>query len=195
MLDADALAERVVGFDVGGKLALRVEGEGQVDAFAPGELFSEVAEDFGAGDGGLVGEDGVAVLVAEGLALQVEPAGVDGGVEAPVVEGEREIVARPGNLVGGGGFFEEAVGVGAVGALEVFEFDDGYARAGGRTERGGVVDLGSAGWRGELGVGGGGRGEKRGGGKGQEQAGAIGDGMGVAKETKHGDWTAPYGQL
>ena len=77
------------------------------------------------------------------LLLSVEPARVDGGVEAPGVEGQREVVADPGNVIAGGGFFEDGIGAAAVGALHVFELDDGDARAGGRMEGGGIVDLGS----------------------------------------------------
>ena len=43
-------------------------------------------------------------------------------------------MANPGNAVFGGGIFEERVGAGAVGALEVFKLDDGDARAGRRLE-------------------------------------------------------------
>jgi hypothetical protein len=107
-----------------------------------GELLRELLELVGGLDGDLVGEDGVAVLVAEGLAFGVEEAGVDGGLEAPVVLREREVVADPGDVVLGGGVFEERVGAGAVGALEVFKLDDGDASAGRRLEGGGVVDLG-----------------------------------------------------
>ena len=127
-----------------------------------GEGLGELAEDVVAGDGGLVGEDLVTILVADGLAFGVEIAGVEGGVEAPGVEGEGKVVAEPGDVVFGRGIFEEGVGAGAVGALHVFKFDDGYTGAGGGTEGAGVVDLGSRGRRAELGVCAGGE-EKRGG--------------------------------
>ena len=88
------------------------------------------------------------------LALGVEPAGVDGGLEAPVMEGQREVVADPGDVVLRGGLLEDGVGGGAVGALHVLKLDDGHAGAGRRLEGGGVVDRGG-GRRAELGVGGG----------------------------------------
>jgi len=78
------------------------------------------------------------------------------------MEGEGEVVANPGDAVFRGGVVEEGVCAGAVGALHVFEFDDGDPGSGGGMEDGGVVDLG--GWRGvaKLGVGaGGGKREQR----------------------------------
>ena len=47
----------------------------------------------------LVGENVVAVLVAQSLALGVKVARVHGRLKAPVVEGQREVVAYPGNVV------------------------------------------------------------------------------------------------
>ena len=193
VLDADALAEGVVGFDFSEELALGVERKGQGDVVVSGELGRKCGKDFRADDGGLIGEDLVTVLVAEGFAFGVEPAGVDGGEQAPVMEGEREVVADPGDVVGGGGLLEDDVGAGAVGALEVFKLDDGDAGSGGGTERGGGVDLGSGLRRGELGVGCRAR-EKRGGGEGQKEAdtcGASGNGLGKAHEAMHRGWMAP----
>jgi hypothetical protein len=46
VLDADALAEGVVGFDFGGQLALRVDGEGQGDALALANLVVKSQQDF-----------------------------------------------------------------------------------------------------------------------------------------------------
>lgn len=149
-----------------------VDGEGEGDFVLLSERLRELAEEVGAvGERGLAGEDEVAILVAEGLAFGVKEAGVDGGVEAPGVHGEREIVADPGDVVGGRGFFEDGVGAAAVGALHVFKFDDGYAGASRGMEGGGVVDLGSGRRCAELGVGGGGE-EKRGG-EGQGEGGAV----------------------
>ena len=164
VLDADALAEGVVGFDFLGEAAHGIDGEGQSDAVGGGEALREVLELAGGFDGDLVGEDLVAIVVAEGFAFGVEEAGVDGGLEAPGVLGEREVVADPGDVVLCGGLFEEGVGLGAVGALHVFELDDGDACAGRRLEGGGVVDLGG-GRRAELGAGG--DGEQRGEGQGR----------------------------
>ena len=152
VLDADFLAEGVVGFDLGGQFAVGVQGEGKGEFVAGGEFFSEVAQVLERGDGRLVGEDFVAVFVTELFRFDIEPAGVDGGLEAPGVEGEREVVADPGNFVGVGGFFEKRVGGAAVGALHVYEFDDGYAGARRRLERGRVVDLGGGRRSAELGL-------------------------------------------
>ena len=102
-------------------------------------------------DGDLVGEDKVAIVIAKLLAFGVEETGVDGGLEAPVVEGERKVVADPGNVVLFGGLFEQRVGGGTIGALEVFKFDDRNSSAGGRLEGSGVVDRGG-GRRAELGM-------------------------------------------
>ena len=151
---------------------MRVDGEGEGDFVVVGEGLRVLAEDVGGDDGDLVGEDIVSVSVADCFALGVKEAGVDGGVEAPGVQGEGEVVADPGDVVGGRGIFEHGVGAAAVGALHVFKFDDGYAGTGGGTEGGRVVDRGSRGRRAELGVGGGGGEEKRGG-EGQGEDGAV----------------------
>ena len=110
------------------------------------ELLSELAQQIGADDGGLRSEDLISVLVAKAFAPGVEPAGVDGGLEAPIMHGQREVAAYPGNLVLGHGLFEQRVGAGAVGALHVCKLDQGYAGSGGRPENRGVEDPGS-GWR------------------------------------------------
>jgi len=195
VLDADALAEGVVRLDRRSELALGIDGEGQGDTVALSELLRELAQGGGADDGDLVGEDLVAVLVAEGLGAGVEPAAVDRRLKAPVVHGKREIVAQPGNLVLGDGLFEEGVGAGAVGALHVRELDQGDAGAGGRTEGGGVMYLGSGLRCAELGMEAGcGYGQKGGGGKAEEKAGPLnmsGDAMCKGKKTRHSGWTAP----
>jgi len=140
-LDAGALGEGDVGVDIVGQLALGIDGEGQAEAVALGELLGEFGQRVGVVDGALIGEDLVAVFVADGLAFRVEPAGVDGGVAAPVVIGDEKVVADPGDLVLGGSGFESGIGDSAGGALEVIELDDGDAGAGGGMERGGVEDL------------------------------------------------------
>jgi len=184
VLDADALAEGVVGLDEAGELSLRIDGEGQSNAVGLGELLSELGENVEAGDGGLAGEDGVAIFIAEGLGFGVEPASVYGCLEAPCVEGQGEVVADPGDVVLGGGFEEQRVGAGAVGALEVFKFDDGDAGSGGGDEGGGVVDLGAARRRRELG-------DAR---SGSEDQRREGEQVGYAERAHDGghfDWTAP----
>jgi len=74
MFDADALAERVIGLDQFGQLALGIDGEGQGEVAAGGKLFSEIAQDIRADDRGLIRKDLVAILVAQNLAVGVEPA-------------------------------------------------------------------------------------------------------------------------
>jgi len=145
VLDADALAECVVSLDGGGEFALGIECEGELDVVVLCVVLSELAQDVERGDGGLAGKDGVAIIVAQLLAFGVEPAGIDGGLEAPRMEWEGEVVANPGDVVFGCGVFEDDVGVGAVGALHVFEFNDGYTGADGGFERGGVVYRGGGG--------------------------------------------------
>ena len=83
----------------------------------------------------------IAIVVAESLGTGVKPAGVDGGLAAPVVVRDEEVVAYPGDVVGGGSLHEGGVGGGATGALEVVEFDDGDAGPGGGMKCGGVEDL------------------------------------------------------
>ena len=125
--------------------------KGRAMPCAGGKFLRELAELVGGLDGDLVGEDVVAIVVAKFLALGVKEAGVDGGLEAPVMEGEREVVTDPGDVIFFGGLFEQRVGGGAVGALEVFKFDDGDFGAGGRLEGSGVMDRGGF-WRAELGM-------------------------------------------
>ena len=137
--DSDAFTEGEIGFDQGCERAVGIDLQGKVDFVAVRKLLSELAQRVPADNGGLRGEDGVAVLIAQ-LALAIEPAGVDRSVHAPVVEGEREVMANHGNVVFGRGLFKERVGSRAVGALQVFEVDQGDACAGGRLEGGGVVD-------------------------------------------------------
>ena len=188
VLDADALAEGPVGFDFVSQFAGGIDHEGQGDAVRGGEVLGELLELGGGFDGDLVGENRVAVVVAKGLASGVEVARVDGGLEAPVVLREREIVADPGDVVFGRGLFEEGVCAGAVGALKVFKLNDGDASAGRRLEGGGVVDLGGIGLA-ELGVGW--DGDEGGEGEGKQKAGELAQGETVAEETMHGVWTAP----
>ena len=143
-----------------------------------GEVLSELAEYVEVGDGGLVGEDGVAVVVAEFFAFAVEPAGINGGLEAPGMEWQGEVVADPGDVVLGRRVFEDRVGVAAVGALHIFEFDDGDARAGGGFERGGVVH-GRGGRRTKLRAGSWGCGDGKGGYEGGEQGCSAGEALAI----------------
>lgn len=161
-VDADAVGEGLVGVDFVVELALRVDGEGEGDAVLLREPRGEFDEHVGVVNGGLVGEDLIAVFAAELLAFQVKPACADGGEAAPGVVGDEEVVADPGDVVLGGGLDEGRVGVGAGGALEVVELDDGDARAGWRAEGRAVLELGG------LGAEAGGR-EKGGAGQGKDE--------------------------
>src|SRR5665213_1573226 len=104
-------------------------------------LLRKVVEIFLGGDGYLVGEDGAAVVFG-GLRgdLVLHVAGDDGGVEAPDVHLEREVVAEDGNLVALGGFVDDGEGMSAGGALEVFEVIDGDSGAGRCLDHGGVPE-------------------------------------------------------
>ena len=91
------------------------------------------------------------------------------------MEGEREIVAHPGNFVVSGGLAEEGVGAGAVGALHVFEFNDGHVGSGGGLRAEGswtwVPAGGAANWARA-----GGGDQQRGKGKGRQQGGVEREG-------------------
>ena len=132
---------------------MRVNGEGQGNAVALSEFVSELAEGVGGNDRDLIDKDLVAVLITEVLALGIEPAGVDGSLEAPGMHGQREVMAHERNLVLGGSLAEQGVGTAAVRTLHIFKFDNGYTGAGWRLESAGVVDLGSGGLRRKLRVG------------------------------------------
>ncbi len=193
MLDAHALTEGVVRLHFRGKLALRIDREGESHAVFLGEFLSELGQNIRVGNGYLVGENGVAVVIAQLFAFGVEPARVDCGVEAPGVERQREIMADPRNVVLGSGLFKERVGAGAVRAFHVFPFDDGHPGAGGRLEDGWVVDLGSGRRNIELGAGGWNEDEQ---GRGYRKRGIDGGrAKSTGKGTKHVVWTAPYWRL
>ena len=161
VLHTDAHAEIDVGLDFAGKLAHGIDGEGQRDAVALGELLRpgvEVGERF---DRHLVGEDVIAIVVAQLYALGVEEACVDGCLTAPDMAGNKKVVANPGNLILGGCSHELRVGLSAQRAFEIVKLHDGDFCAGGRLESGRVVDRCGR-RRAELGMGHG-AGESRGG--------------------------------
>src|SRR5580698_1426081 len=95
VLNADPLSERIVGLDLCGQLALRVNGEGKRNAVALCKTLSELGKLRERLDGALAGECCVAIVVAELLAPGIEPACVDCGLETPGMKGQREIVAHP----------------------------------------------------------------------------------------------------
>lgn len=105
-------------------------------------MLCEVLEIFFRGDGGLVGEDGSAVLVGLfGTDLVLNVAGGDGGVVAPDMHFEREVVADEGEMVVIDGLVDDGIGMGAGRALEVFKLDDGDAGSGRWLEQGSVFEL------------------------------------------------------
>src|SRR5580704_8857478 len=66
VLNADAVAESLVVFDELREAAHGIDGEGQGDTVAGGEALRELLKLVGGFNGGLVGEDRVAIVVAEG---------------------------------------------------------------------------------------------------------------------------------
>lgn len=102
--EADAFPEGVVGFDFGGEEPGGVYHEGHGAAVGLEVLLGEALKVFLGGDGGLGYEDGAAVLFGcLGGDLVLDVACDDGGVEAPDVHLEGEVVADEGNLVVFGG--------------------------------------------------------------------------------------------
>ncbi len=139
--EADALAEGVVCLDFLGKSALGVYDEGHRELVGLEPALGKVLEVFLGGDGGLRGKDGSAILLGGlGRDFVLEVAGVDGGVEAPEVHLEREVVADEGNLVVLDGSLNHGEGAGAGGALEVFKGENSDLGSGGGLEHGGVFE-------------------------------------------------------
>jgi len=168
VVNADALAEFLVGLDCGCKLALRVNGEGQRKMVAGGKLRGELAQHAGADDGALIGKDSVAILVTQGLAVEVEPAGIDRSRNAPSVIGKRKVMANPGNLVSGRGRFDDGIMCATERAFKVRKLDDGHTSTGWRPEGRGVMHLGFR--RAKLGVDTGGSDKKRDRGEAEQKA-------------------------
>ena len=150
--EADSFAEGVVGLDFCGEESIGIYDEGHGFSVGLEELLGEVLEVVLAGDGLLAGEDGAAVVFGEfGIDLVLDVAGCDGRVAAPDVHIEGEVVTDEGNLVVFDGGMDDGEGMGAGGALEVFELVDGDFGAGGRLDHGGVAEgVGGIGWGGEL---------------------------------------------
>jgi hypothetical protein len=166
LVEADALAHGAVSLDFRGEAAAGVHDEGKL-LFVVGEpLAGEGGEVVLAGDGLLSGEDVAAELVGEfGRDLVLEIARGDGGVLAPLVGLDEEVVAEEGDFVVLDGGVDDGCGVGAGGALEVFELDDGGFLAGRELEGRGVLEVsaGAGGTGDVLGVSGGGEREEGGG--------------------------------
>jgi len=100
----------------------------------------EGREVFLGGDGLLTGEDGAAIVFG-GLRgdLVLDVTGDDGGVKAPDVHLQGEVVAEEGNLVLVDGRVDNGEGVGAGRAFEIFELVDSDGGAGRGAEHGGVA--------------------------------------------------------
>ena len=92
--ESDALAEGLVGANLGGEQAVGVDDEGHDAAMGLKVFLREGVEVVLRGDGGLVGEDGAAVVLGGlGRDLVLDVTGDDGGVKAPDVHREGEVVA------------------------------------------------------------------------------------------------------
>ena len=87
-------------------------------------------------DGVREGREVVGVL--EGV---LDVAGADRGLEGPDVRGDGEVVADERDVGLGGGVGFDGVVVGAGGAAEVLENDDGDGAAGGRLQDGFVAEV------------------------------------------------------
>ena len=139
--EADALAEGVVCLNFLGQRALRVYDKRHRELVGLEPALSEFLEIFLGRDGGLGGEDGSAVFFGGfGRHLVLNVAGVDGGVEAPEVHLEGEVVADEGNLVVIDCGLDHGEGARAGGALQVFKGIDGDLGSGGGLEHGGVFE-------------------------------------------------------
>jgi len=124
--NTDALPESVVGVDLSGEKAGRVHDEGHVQLVRLEELLSEVVEVFLRGNRHLRSKDGPAELLGDlGRDLVLQIASCNRSVAAPDVHLEGEVVADDGNLIALGGGMHDGIGVGAGGALEIFELEDG----------------------------------------------------------------------
>jgi len=141
MQEADAQTELVVVVDLFGELAGRVHDEGHDAAVALEVLLGEGLEVLLGQDGSLVGEDGATVLFGGlGRDLVLDVARGDGGIEAPDMAAEGEVVADERDLVVLDRGVDDGEGAGAGGAFEVFELVDGDLGAGWRLDEGGVLE-------------------------------------------------------
>jgi len=142
--EADALAEGEVGVDLSGEEAVGIDDEGHHTTVRLEIFLGEGVEVVLGGDGGLVREDGAAIVLCElGRDLVLHVAGDDSRVKAPDVHLKREVVADEGDLVLFDSRVDDGEGASAGRALEVFELVDGDARASGGAEHRGVVKCGS----------------------------------------------------
>ena len=154
--EADAFPEAVVGLNFGGEEAAGIHDEGHLLAVGLEPLAGEVVEVVLAGDGVLVGEDVAPILLSDGgRDFVLEIAGGDGGVAAPEMLLEGEVVADKGDFIVIDGGVNDGEGARAGGALQVLELVDLGFLAGGQLEDGGVLELVS-GTRGKGGLGAGG---------------------------------------
>ncbi len=128
VLEFDGLAQFFVGVDEGGKFAIGIDDEGQIDFVLGGEFFGVAAQVFRR-DFQLVVEYVLAEVIAQTFRVSVEITGEDGGLKRPTVEGKREVVEDERNFVSFGGLVDKRVSAAAIGTLQVLEDHDGDAGA------------------------------------------------------------------
>jgi hypothetical protein len=140
LVQIDALAEGLVSPHLGSEETVGVDDEGHHPAMRLKVFLGEGVKVILGSDGDLVGKDGAAVVFG-GLRrdLVLDVAGDDGGVPAPDVHLEGEVLADKGDLVLLDGRMDYWKGVGASRALEVFELVDGDGDASGSAQHGGVT--------------------------------------------------------
>lgn len=128
LMDAEVNAQIAAGCDFSGQFALGIDHEGQVHFVISGKLVGESPE-VGGKNFRLVLKNVVTEINAQLLVLRVEIMGHDGGLQRPIVHGQREVMADYGNLVVLGGLLNQRSSPPALGALEVLEDYQGDLRA------------------------------------------------------------------
>ncbi len=96
-------------------------------------------------DLGLMLEYFSAELAADFRGYRIEIAGDNCRLRRPRVLREREIVTDHRDLVGARGLLHQRMGARAIGALQIFKYDERDLRALGRTKRGRVLSAGNQG--------------------------------------------------
>ena len=135
-----------IRLDFLGELAGRIDNEGHGTAMLLEVALGKGLQIVFAGDGHLVLKDGSAEVFCglwRDLVLNVP--GRDGGVAAPDMHLERPVMPEKRNPVVFGGLMDDGKGMGAGGALKIFELDDGHTRAGRGTKWSGVLHHGGLG--------------------------------------------------
>lgn len=126
LLNAETLAEGIVGLDFGGETSGGIYDEGHLQLMGGKPLACELVEVILGGDGVLRGEDVAAELFGYVWRYLVEEiTGGDGGVPRPFVHLEGEIVVDQRDLVVLDSCVGDGKGVGAGWAFKVVEVEDG----------------------------------------------------------------------